>query len=722
MKSLLPLLLAVVFVAAFTAPVHPAADGAAPIARDDTAGTTVGTPVDVFVLVNDEETNPAFSIVIPSDGILTAPEHGTAAIKRNGTPGDASDDFIRYTPDAGFVGKDSLQYQIESNSGAEDEAWVFLFVGNPPEAAPDVFQVLPGRTTRLAVLANDSDPEGDPIRIDSLTRAPNDGTAAIVRSADAPDAIDYTPDAGFIGRDTLRYRIEAAGLADSALVEIIVNTPPNATNDAAATTPGTAVDVDVLDNDLDPEGGALTVAAIASPPAQGTATIIDGGQRVRYTPPAGFAGTVTFTYTAEDPLEGQDTATVTVTVNTAPVAQDDAASTLVDQPVEIAVLANDTDADGQTLTIDAIASPPAQGTATIIDGGQRVRYTPPAGFAGTVTFTYTAEDPLGGQDTATVTVTVRAEALVQLIHNLLDAGAVDVYVDGMRVADDLDFREATPYLTLDADGTVTIDVTEADAADNSDPLFTGTAALGPNETYVVVVNGVAGENAALLVTDQARTTTAAGQVDVFVVHGAPGAGQIDLRQLDPDQNNDPVDVLANNLGFNTLTPYRSLEPSPYNFDVTNFDGTTVFDAFRIDFTGQGGQTFVLLVSGRAGDALTLLAVGADGTVRTSDVVTSTGPEAELPAAFALHGNYPNPFNPATTLRFDLPAPADVTVEVVDLLGRVVLTRPAEAVAAGAGRTLRLDASALASGTYVYRVVVRTTAETLVRTGRMTLVK
>ena len=97
-------------------------------------------------------------------------------------------------------------------------------------------------------------------------------------------------------------------------------------------------------------------------------------------------------------------------------------------------------------------------------------------------------------------------------------------------------------------------------------------------------------------------------------------------------------------------------------------------------------------------------------------------EADVPERFALHGNYPNPFNPATALRFDLPSPAEVAVVVYDLLGRRVLSLPPRPMAVGAGRTLRLDMGTLASGTYLYRVTARAGTGTQILSGRMILMK
>ena len=99
------------------------------------------------------------------------------------------------------------------------------------------------------------------------------------------------------------------------------------------------------------------------------------------------------------------------------------------------------------------------------------------------------------------------------------------------------------------------------------------------------------------------------------------------------------------------------------------------------------------------------------------VLVATEKEGDLPARFALHANYPNPFNPTTTLRFDLPEAAEVRVAVYDVLGREVLALTPGRRAAGPGRTLALDARALASGAYLYRITAEGTVQTYRATGR-----
>lgn len=110
-----------------------------------------------------------------------------------------------------------------------------------------------------------------------------------------------------------------------------------------------------------------------------------------------------------------------------------------------------------------------------------------------------------------------------------------------------------------------------------------------------------------------------------------------------------------------------------------------------------------------------------------DVLLGTGVEestAELPTRVILHGNYPNPFNPSTTVRYSLPAMADVEIQVFDVLGRQVATFEAGMQAAGR-HEYKMDASRLASGVYMYQVQAHdqtTGSELASSVGRMVLVK
>lgn len=183
---------------------------------------------------------------------------------------------------------------------------------------------------------------------------------------------------------------------------------PNAVDDSADTDFEQPILIDVLDNDSDPQGQTLTlVGPISVPAGRGTAEIV--GDQIRYTPPAGFSGDVTFNYTVRDPDGNEDTAQVTVRVgdedNTAPDAADDVAMTMEGEAVVIRPLSNDSDPQEDPLTITSLGTP-TNGTATLNPDGS-VTYTPNAGFTGTEVIPYTISDGNGGTDTADITVYVR---------------------------------------------------------------------------------------------------------------------------------------------------------------------------------------------------------------------------------------------------------------------------------------------------------------------------
>ncbi|MDZ4698865.1 MAG: T9SS type A sorting domain-containing protein [Rhodothermales bacterium] len=112
---------------------------------------------------------------------------------------------------------------------------------------------------------------------------------------------------------------------------------------------------------------------------------------------------------------------------------------------------------------------------------------------------------------------------------------------------------------------------------------------------------------------------------------------------------------------------------------------------------------------------------SDGVI-SNVVQVSTEDATGIPERFALDGNYPNPFNPTTTIQFDLPEAASVRIDIVDMLGRQVMTIPAQSYVAGASHRVPVDAAQLASGIYVYRVTAEGISQTHVQTATMTLIK
>ncbi len=164
---------------------------------------------------------------------------------------------------------------------------------------------------------------------------------------------------------------------------------------------------DLLGNDKDPDGDPLTLASVR-PPRYGTLEPLPGGG-YRYTG-NGSVDSDSFSYQVDDGQGNRAWATVTITITAAnhpPVAEDDRVSTGRDTPVEIDVLGNDSDPDGnETIAEVIITTPPDAGSATV-NAGKAIHFEPAAGYAGTVTLAYQLKDAAGAlSNTANVTISI----------------------------------------------------------------------------------------------------------------------------------------------------------------------------------------------------------------------------------------------------------------------------------------------------------------------------
>ncbi len=433
--------------------VTPTNDG--PVAVDDAATTAEDTAVTVAVLPNDTDLDDDTLTVISA----TVPAHGTTRVNADGT--------IAYAPSANYHGADVFSYTVGDGFGGTATATVTVTVtptNDSPVAVDDAATTAEDTAVSIAVLTNDSDVDGETLSLNSVS-APAHGAATV----NADGTITYAPAANFHGADSFSYTIgDGFGGTATATVSVTVtatNDGPVAVDDAATTAEDTVVIVSVLTNDTDLDGDTLTVSA-ATAPAHGTATVNPGGT-ITYAPAANYHGADSFSYTIGDGSGGTATATVSVTVtpaNDSPVAVDDAATTAEDTAVGIAVLTNDSDVDGETLSLTRVSAA-AHGTAVVNPEGT-VTYTPAANYFGADSFTYTIGDGNGGTATATVTVTV---ASVNDGPSAVDDSATtseDTAVTIAVVSNDIDMDEDSLSVTavgaaahgaaaIDQDGTIT---------------------------------------------------------------------------------------------------------------------------------------------------------------------------------------------------------------------------------------------------------------------------
>jgi len=444
--------------------------GEQPVAANDSASTDMATPVVVDVVANDSDGD---GVIDPTSvSVTSGPTNGTVVV-------DPVTGEVTYTPDPGFFGTDVFTYEVCDDDGFCDEATVTVDVNAGPVTIGDLAGTLTDVPVNIDVLANDSDPDGGPLAVTSIPTAPTNGSVVI-----EPDStVTYTPDPGFAGVDTFTYLVcDDEGTCVEELVMVTVDGPPVAIDDVAATPAGSAVDIDVLANDNDPEGQLDPATVnVTTGPADGSVVVDPVTGEVTYTPDPGFVGTDTFTYEVCDGAGQCDTATVTVLVddplvNDPPVAVDDVDTTDVDTPISIDVAANDVDPDGDSLTVTDVTVAPASGGTAVIEPDGTISYTPGPGFTGLDTFTYEVCDPSGSCDTAEVTVDVNGPP-----DAVADTTATD---PDTPVTIDVLANDSDPDGFLDPT-TVAVTVAPANGSTSVDPI-TGLVTYTPDPGFAGV--------------------------------------------------------------------------------------------------------------------------------------------------------------------------------------------------------------------------------------------
>ncbi len=376
----------------------------APVARSDSAITEVDLPVEIRVLDNDTDRNggPLNVSAVTQDSIGSVTFDGTS---------------VQYTPDPGQAGTDTFSYTVSDGQlTATSTVTVEVVPDLPPIAVDDFFALRSTETLRFStgqLVENDLD-EGPITPLQVFQDDPRHGE---IHFAGGVNNWDYFPDPGFQGVDNFRYEIRDEALQrDIGMVFVTVrnpaNVPPNAQPDSFTMAQGTALgltSIQLLANDSDANGDPLVVAGFGAPTVGSISCcgVVQGGFGFTYTPPPSFAGSDTFEYSASDGV-AQDAALVTITVegNNWPTAHDDVAEMVQPGFVKVPVLNNDTDPEGDSLSVVSVGAA-SHGSLVITNLGTQVKYTPsdPA-FIGQDHFTYTISDPSAGMDTAGVSITV----------------------------------------------------------------------------------------------------------------------------------------------------------------------------------------------------------------------------------------------------------------------------------------------------------------------------
>jgi VCBS repeat-containing protein len=380
--------------------------------------------------------------------INTEPEYGTASV---------SNGKVFYVPDANYNGADSFTYIAKDGKGGRDEATVAITVtavNDAPTTVSDTVSVETGSSANvISVLDNDSDADGQTISISSITDALH-GTATLTGGI-----LTYTPEATYAGPDSFSYKASDGTAETTGTVNITVsagNNLPDVDDDAPAAIAEDSKnnEVDVLANDTDADSDTLSVASVTQG-ENGTVKLTSG--TVFYTPDANFAGTDIFTYTAADGNGGISSGRVTMTVTGSPDDPTATNDTLADVEagsgkIEVDLISNDIDVDGETISITAV-SDALYGTTTYTAG--KIYYQP-SSTVETDAFTYTLTD--AGGETATGSVKVDV-----VTANSTPTGAVTI-TGGTQ-----------PYQTLTVSNTMADADGIADITVSAGSFVTGTA-------------------------------------------------------------------------------------------------------------------------------------------------------------------------------------------------------------------------------------------------------
>ncbi len=442
---------------------------------------------------------------------------------------------VLFIPFADHYGAAGFSYTVSDSQGGTDVANVEIAiaaVNDGPRPGTDGFVTRMGSALvidPLALLRNDTDVENDPISVLRVIE-PQHGSVAI----DEQGRVVFSPEAGFLGRASFSYVVgdgrnaEGTGLVNIDVIPL--NDPPRAGNDrfdAVEDTPIVMQALQLLANDTDGNGDALTISRLDPYPEKGTVSFAPDGSIV-FTPKANYNGDASFYYWANDGRGGESRGTVFIEVtpdNDAPFVNSDGEFfTIEDIALDIGaaqLFANDGDPDGDVLDFGVLDVD--HGSLSRV--GTDLRFTPAPDFVGTAVATYRAIDGKGGVSSTVASFTIQ----------VLGAADVPVATDdavSMRTGAVLDLQaQALMGNDMDGDGQP-IRLVSVSAAEHGsvELLADGSVRFVPETDYV----GPAGFN--YTITDDVDGEATA-RVDVTVLpltdNRLPGAGA-DSFETDED--------------------------------------------------------------------------------------------------------------------------------------------------------------------------------------------
>jgi YD repeat-containing protein len=372
-----------------------------PVARDDSEEVASGSTEDFSLLANDYDVDQGDELSLVSIGTVS----GGGSITHLGGG------QVRFSAPVGPA-VSTFTYDI-TDGECQRRATVTVTTNQPANRAPTPVDDWPfaisGIARSINVLANDGDPDGDtPLYLHSVTNGSAGGTARIVSGQ-----VEITP--GTARNETFTYTVRdraSGGLQGTATIHATVNRHPNLQSETYTLSPGETRTLNVLTNDSDPDtpfgGQQIKIYAVTGVNGGATASQASDGQSISYTAPTA-AGTYQFTYWVTDQTGGVSNIRSYVTV----VAPNQFPTTSPDyftlQPGETRVLygilSNDSDPDGDPLTIERVYEFQGGGSGSVNADRTSVTYTAPL-TPGSARFAYVAIDGRGGYRFNWVNITV----------------------------------------------------------------------------------------------------------------------------------------------------------------------------------------------------------------------------------------------------------------------------------------------------------------------------
>jgi hypothetical protein len=550
-----------------------------------------------------------------------------------------------WTPPQGASGTFMFSYQAcdASSCSAPASITVVIAGGNHlPTVANLSLQALPNQTVSATLLGSDSDGDALSYRVDGVPVFSDQWT--------------WTPPQGASGSFTFYYQAcDAVGCGAAGTITVVVargNRLPIVADVVVETIENQRVEVILSASDADGDSLAFQVNGQML-----------AGSVWDWDPPSDTHGVFTFSYRASDGMDLSEPANLTVMVNHVnhlPTVVDRLVEARAGQPLSVTLAGSDADGDSLSFLVEGAAL-----------AGEVFTWTPEHDARGLYTFSYQACDTAGCGAAATLTVVVTATNGAPVAAPMLVEGLED---ESLTIA----------LAGYDADG------------DELSYLVNGEALAGDQFTWTPAPNASGDFTFEYQACDSAACSEIAIlTVRILPVNDAPVAQPVFQHLLTPGEQHIQLvawDVDSDSLSYvvdgqpqdSSIFTVTVDENSPLSFSYFVTDGEAVSDTVAVELTFAPKDGTAKVQEDGPGTGAT---PRVEGLAQTSPVATGLAPA------------YPNPFNPATSIVFQLAESAPVRLAIYNVLGQQVAVL-VDGLAEAGRHELRWEASGVASGAYL----------------------